>query len=126
MRNSIYLIIGGLALILCRRRFSADIAKHYDPLLKNANISKIPHQLFFICGVLVIASVVFMTRVNLNDMMLSAVALLSGPIYLIWSIPGYYRWKKNKKGFELALFVAKLSIGILIITGVIANAIYSF
>ncbi len=50
---------------------------------------------------------------------MSAILLIIAFLYLLWSIPGYYRWKKTGKGIELALFVAKLSIGILTIMGVV-------
>ena len=130
--RTILILLFGVFLIMTRKEIAKNLFKHYSPILGSApGLLPVYSTLVIIFSLLITAFGLFFGSYSTHnpDFILGSSVvwggiLLSGIVYLIWAIPGYYRWKKNKKGIELALFVAKLSIGILILIGVASHAIY--
>lgn len=129
--RAILMFLFGIVLIVGRKKTANQLFKHYSPMLgQNRRFLPILSTLTVIIALAFIAFGFFLTSFNeknpdyiFGGYFITSIIALTGITYLTWSIPGYYRWKKTKKSIELALFIAKLSIGILILIGVIANAI---
>lgn len=127
--RSILMFLFGIMMIVGRKDTANKLFKHYSPILGRKQ-----RALPFLSALSVFIALVFIAfgffLISFNekrpDYILGkdfeiGVILIAGITYILWSIPGYYRWKKTKKGIELALFITKLSIGILTFVGVIVG-----
>lgn len=127
--RTILILLFGVVLIVGRKDTANKLFKHYAPLLgNNRRLLPLFSFLSVIIALIFFAFGFFLTSFNVKnpDYILSknfvfGMILTAGVIYILWSIPGYYRWKKTKKGIELGLFLTKLVIGILTIIGVIVG-----
>ncbi len=129
-RNALLILFTGGGTIWLRRFLAEQACAYYKPLWEDRlDRSRLYNWLssgFLGLGVLVVLLGLFLLRYGeksaapfVTNTLLAAIVVISGLLYLFWSIPGWYRWKKTGKGIELALFVTKLSIGILTIMGVV-------
>lgn len=130
----VLILLFGIVMIITHRRWAKELHKHYAPLFGGRKQSlKMTSYIVIACALVIISFGVFLlvldhstasSTIVTRSSVLYGLLSLCGAAYIIWSIPGYYRWKKNKKGIELALFVAKLSIGVLTFIGIIFGYSY--
>ncbi len=119
----------GIMMIVGRRDTANKLFKHYSPIL-GRNRKTLP----FLSALSVFIALVFIafgfylisfSEKNpdyiLGKGFVIGLLVIAGITYILWSIPGYYRWKKTGNGVELVLFATKLSIGILTIVGVVVG-----
>lgn len=124
----VLILLFGIVLIVTHKRWAKALYKHYAPLFKGRKQPmRIMSGVVIACALVIIAFGVFLlvldhsaasATIVTRGSVLYGLLSLCGAAYILWSIPGYYRWKKTKKGIELALFVTKLSIGILTFIGI--------
>lgn len=130
--RSILMFLFGIIMIVGRKDTANQLFKHYSPILGSKQ-----RALPFLSSLSVLIALVFIAygfyMISFNDKnpdyilgkgFVIGILLIAGITYILWSIPGYYRWKKTKKGIELALFITKLSIGILTFVGIIFGYVF--
>lgn len=124
----VLILLLGIVMIVTHKRWAKELHKHYAPLFSGRKQSlKMMSGIVIACALVIVSFGVFLlvldhstasATIVTRSSVLFGLLSLCGAAYILWSIPGYYRWKKNKKGIELALFVTKLSIGILTFVGI--------
>jgi hypothetical protein len=127
--RAILMFLFGIMMLVGRKDTANQLFKHYSPMLGRKQ-----RALPFLSSLSILIALVFIAygfyMISFNDKtpdyildknFVAGIILMAGITYIIWSIPGYYRWKKTGKGVELALFITKLSIGILTFVGVVVG-----
>lgn len=129
--RTIIILLSGVALILDRKRTAKQLYSHYAPLFRGYHVSlSFLSFLVVLMGVAIIAFGISLfvfgksnVQIDLTGVFSFSLLFFCGLLYIFWSIPGYYRWKKTGKGIELGLFLTKLIIGILTIIGIVVGYI---
>lgn len=131
-RNAILLLLSGSGLIWLRSFFAKQICIHYLPIfskkLNEGMFCRTLSSIIFCLGMVIalLGGALYLWGEEfalqlVNNFLLVLLLVIASVLYVFWSIPGYYRWKKTNKGVELGLFLVKFIIGIITIIGVIVG-----
>lgn len=125
------LVVFFTLVVVFRKRASEALFLNYGPIVSKMinktlfvnSVSAAIFALYAVCFGLVLLHFYLMKvgkpiQITIGNTSVALMLLLSGALFVIWSIPGYYRWKKSGMTFELIFFLCKLVIGVLCVFGI--------